>query len=161
MQTPILKPGDRVTSRCSRCNDITGHTIVVILDNGIHKAECCICKGIHRYKPPTPPGTPVKAPRRVTSDKTNSMPKAPKQLRATPASSRAARDAEVLRHDWQYALNNTINKPAPYSMAKPWQLAEVVEHPTFGVGVIVEILPPDKMQVLFRDGARLLKKGVA
>ena len=37
---------------------------------------------------------------------------------------------------------------------------DVVDHPKFGLGVVREVLPPDKIQVLFRDGSRLLRCAV-
>lgn len=38
-------------------------------------------------------------------------------------------------------------------MHESFAVGDVIDHPKFGNGVVQELLPPDKMQILFRDGA--------
>ena len=42
-------------------------------------------------------------------------------------------------------------------MTESFAVGDVVEHPKFGSGVVQEVFPPDKMQILFRDGAKMLR----
>jgi hypothetical protein len=50
---------------------------------------------------------------------------------------------------------------SPYSTTKPFSEGGYVEHPTFGVGYIVDVLgPPPKMRVVFSDKKRLLVCGL-
>ena len=51
----------------------------------------------------------------------------------------------------------TVAAPVAYNMNGTFPLHSLVEHPTFGVGSVVELLPPDKMDVLFRDGMKRLR----
>ncbi len=158
MDISKLKPGDRVNSRCTRCNDLTSHAIIVIVDGAIHKVECCVCKGVHKYKPAISEKT--KTTRRIVSkDGTKSTPKKTQKNKQLMAADKDKNNPEILRNNWQYALNNTNSEPAPYSMKRAWALSDVIEHPTFGKGVVIEIFLPDKMHVLFCDGIRLLKNG--
>ena len=43
--------------------------------------------------------------------------------------------------------------PDPYNAI----VRTLVEHPVFGVGAVVELFPPDKMDVLFREGVKRLR----
>jgi len=161
MDISALKPGDRVTSHCKPCNELTSHAIVVFVDGAIHKVECCLCKSVHRYKPAVIEGAkPVRAKRAAGTGTPRAKAVSSGVKKTQMASAKAAQDAEVLRHDWQYALNNTVSTPAPYSMTTVWSMKDVIDHSTFGKGVVIELLPPDKMHVLFYDGARLLKNGM-
>ena len=44
-----------------------------------------------------------------------------------------------------------------FSISQSFAVGDVVEHPKFGSGVGQEVFPPDKMQILFRDGAKMLR----
>lgn len=33
----------------------------------------------------------------------------------------------------------------------------LVDHPVFGTGAVLELLPPDKMDVMFKDGVKRLR----
>lgn len=47
----------------------------------------------------------------------------------------------------------------PYEMDRSYDKGEVIEHPQFGVGVVVNVLSPTKVEVLFPDVRRKLVCG--
>ena len=71
---------------------------------------------------------------------------------------RATRAAQVLENEWRKTISLASGSSTrSYAMQERFTVGEVVEHPVFGSGIVREVLPPDKMRVLFRDGLRLLR----
>ncbi len=156
--------GDRVPSRCTRCKDVTNHIVMALVDGAIAKVECCACKSVHRYLPPegTPKKSRVQAGDVVTKKNGQIVPvRAPKSTPAKSAPVKSAtklqKAAETLEAEWIVALNKSALARKPYSMDQTYALGEVVDHPSFGYGIINECIEPDKIRVLFRDGVRLLR----
>ena len=157
-------PGDRIESRCTRCNDITGHVIVALVGGEIVKVECRACGSVHKYYPPVAP----KEAKTKTSvcrvkagadrkDAVNAT-KAPSSASATSRTQvKALKAAEDMEQNWQRTMNQTVASTRPYAMNEAFAVGDVVDHPKFGNGVVQEVFPPDKMQILFRDGARMLR----
>ena len=164
-------PGDRIEARCTRCNDITGHVIVALVGGEIVKVECRACGSVHKYYPPATPKEAkgktavcrVKAGETrkevVNSFKPTST---PSTAAASPAATsravaKAQKAAEDMEQNWQRTMNMTAASARPYAMNETFAVGDVVDHPKFGNGVVQEIFPPDKMQILFRDGAKMLR----
>lgn len=59
-----------------------------------------------------------------------------------------------MEQNWQRTMNMTAASARPYAMNESFAVGDVIDHPKFGSGVVQEIFPPDKMQILFRDGAQ-------
>lgn len=47
-------------------------------------------------------------------------------------------------------------EPVPYKIGDSYEKDQRVDHPTFGIGHVVEISGPTKIEVLFQDGLRKL-----
>jgi hypothetical protein len=47
----------------------------------------------------------------------------------------------------------------PYDMNGTYRVKNLLQHPVFGLGVVQLLLPPNKMDVLFRDGKKRLRCG--
>jgi hypothetical protein len=62
--------------------------------------------------------------------------------------------------EWREKLNRGNKAPKAYAMDKVFLLDDRVEHQVFGVGVVVSLIPPDKINVYFQDGLRMMKCGV-
>ncbi len=169
---PQNKPGDAVASRCTRCDDVTGHVIVALVGDQIIKVECRACGSVHRYRPPEGVKPARKeSPRRVKQGTERGA--AIKEVRAATASSfakasspsagkttglRAAKAAQAVEDEWRKAIALAPGSSRrAYSMQAAFAVDDLVEHPVFGNGIVREVMAPDKMRVLFRDGARLLR----
>lgn len=162
-------PGDRIEARCTRCNDVTGHVVVALVGGEIVKVECRACGSVHKYHPPVAVGKAREAASvcrvKPGQDRRNAVaaaaPSAERKAGTSPAAlSKAQRAAEEQEQSWQRALNVSAATPRPYAMSAAFAEGEVIDHPKFGLGVVREVLPPDKVQVLFRDGSRLLRCAV-
>lgn len=163
-----LGPGDRIESRCTRCNDITGHVIVALVGGEIIKVECLACRSVHKYHPPVAarPQREAKSVCRVKAGEARkdavsavrparSSASAHTENRATAKSRKAADEIE---QTWQRSLNLSAAAPKPYAITTSYTKGDVVEHPVFGMGVVQEV-QGDRMHLLFREGLKLLKCG--
>ncbi len=158
-------PGDRIEARCTRCNDVTGHVIVALVGGEIVKVECCACGSVHKYYQPVAarqPRTKDTVCRvRAGSDRKEAVsaakPASPASETPRHSVSKSQKAALEIEQAWQRSMNETLAEARPYSMHEHFAVGDVVEHPKFGNGVVQELLPPDKMQILFRDGTKLLR----
>jgi len=46
--------------------------------------------------------------------------------------------------------------PRPYRIADSYSQGDFIEHPVFGVGRVLDIVGAEKMEVVFRDGRKVL-----
>jgi len=47
----------------------------------------------------------------------------------------------------------------PYSIAGAFSLNDKIDHPKFGLGFVTRMMAPNKMEVLFEWGPRILARG--
>lgn len=68
-----------------------------------------------------------------------------------------AKTVEELQQQWRQAIATNPSTPIPYSMTTELALAQLIEHPSFGTGMIIAIYPPDKADILFEEGIKSLR----
>jgi hypothetical protein len=110
------------------------------------RVECNTCGGVHNYH--AEKEAKVKAPAAAPSErKSVGTPRVPKK---TPG--------EADRHEWE-ALRSTMEsgQARPYDMNGKFRVEHLVAHPVFGLGVVRRIVGPNKMEVLFQAGKKLLR----
>lgn len=140
MSDKQLSAGDHIDARCTKCKDITNHTIVAMADDKVAKVECNTCGGAHKYRKPT-----VK--KATTKGKTSAT---------------KAVKINKIETEWEELLNNADPASAtPYSMKMSIKNGGLIQHPSFGLGRVINIIRPNKMEVYFRDGVKLLRCSVA
>lgn len=129
--------GDHITSKCSKCKDTTNHTVVALVEDKPARVQCNICNGIHNYRNPV-----AKKAASTTAKK-------------TPAKSARQTKAEA---NWQELLSAAANSEVkPYSMQTVFKMANFIQHPTFGIGQVVNTIAPNKMEIQFEDGVKMLR----
>lgn len=134
-----LSVGDEIDAQCTRCKMILNHTIVAMVETRIVRVKCNTCGGQHAYHQPKEAKASV--PRQPAARRTAS-PKAP------PAPD----------FNWDAELAAVSGKtPATYNMNAAFQPGDVLSHPSFGTGIVKQVLKPNKMNVLFKDGIKLLR----
>ncbi|HSH68449.1 MAG TPA: hypothetical protein VK997_00930 [Deferrisomatales bacterium] len=132
--------GDPVQSRCTKCKRITRHFVVSLVEGKPVRVQCTACEGIHNYRPAKAPASPrsATAPRR----------------RATSAAARS----EAAAQEFEEAMGEKDRTRATaYQMTGTFRSRELLQHPTFGLGLVRKVVPPNKIHVLFRDGLRTLR----
>ncbi|MDX2481171.1 MAG: hypothetical protein QNK24_12665 [Desulfuromusa sp.] len=140
MSNKQLSAGDHITSKCTKCKDTTNHTIVAMVGDKVARVECNTCGGIHNY-------------RNVAEKKptTRSKASSPKPAKTTK-----------IEAEWENLLNNADPAAATlYSMQMAIKPGTLIQHPSFGLGRVINTIPPNKMEVYFRSGVKLLRCSIA
>ena len=129
----MLKPGGNVDSWCGKCKLILAHTIEAMAGDKPVRVHCNTCKAQHGYKPYEPGGAGgSKGPQ--------------------PGKARASRYQMLLR-------GKDMALAKRYSPKDNYAPGDVVEHPSFGVGVAIAVKDGAKVEVLFDDGSKVLVHG--
>ncbi len=158
--------GQIIEARCSRCKDVTGHVVMACLDGMPVKVECRACGSVHKYVAPEAQARPkvektvrVKAGhnRAEAVDATVKAEKRAAAPRLTKDQKQQAHRAEENEQRWNSLVAGRAATPVAYSMTGTFAVNTLVDHPVFGTGAVVELLPPDKMDVMFKDGVKRLR----
>ena len=143
-----LSAGDIIEARCTKCREVLNHRIVAMVGDKVVRVECNTCNGTHNYYPP-PAEKEAKAPR-VSTAKPRAATVNPRVPKKDPV--------EAEREEWASLQDGfNVDKALPYDMNGRFQVRNLVQHPTFGLGIVKAVIVPNKMQVLFQDGIKLLR----
>jgi len=132
MKATTLSAGDPIEARCTKCRKNTNHIVVAMAEEVPAKVQCNTCSGQHKYRPPT---APKKAAVRRTVD-----PKVAEQKEWL--SLRPSMDS---------------NQAIDYSMTTAFKAGALMNHPTFGIGLVQDLVGPRKIKVLFEDGKKTMR----
>ena len=151
MTTRELSAGDIIEARCTKCREVLNHRIVAMVAGKVMRVECNTCNGVHNYHAPPAEKVP-KTPKQAAVDKKPAVTKAttPRVAKKDPV--------EVEREEWA-SLQPTLDpeKALPYDMNGRFLAKRLVVHPLFGLGIVKTVTVPNKMQVLFKEGIKLLR----
>ena len=131
--------GGEIEAYCPspRCKADTTHTIISMYEDEVRRVQCVVCGEVHAYRKPRgdrPEGEGGDGPGKKSGTK---------KLTWDEAMSRAT--------------DNDLANCRPYSIRDTYEDGDVVHHPVFDIGFVVEQLPDNKVEVIFRDGgARIL-----
>lgn len=136
MSKKVLSAGDYIASKCTKCKDTTNHTIVAMVGEKVVKVECNTCGSIHNYRGET-------------------KKKEPTARKSTATKARAATKAQ---RSWEELMGKIRPEDAvPYSMTTPMKNEMLILHPSFGLGQVVNCISPNKMEVRFQSGIKMLR----
>ena len=136
------KIGDMIDSQCGRCHDSTPHKVLTLDAKGrAQRCECEVCHGKHLWRKPRGKEDPDR--KRLSSEE-----------RATLAAEKAAADAQAA-FDVVWAQTDG-QEPTAYNIRATFEHGQRVTHKKFGDGVVVEVIPPGRVEVRFSDGVRSL-----
>ncbi len=118
-----------------RCKADTTHTIISMYEDEIRRVQCVVCGEVHAFRKPRGDG-PEEA-----ADVVKAAPQ--KKMTWDDAMARAS--------------EGDLGNCRPYSIRDTYELGDVVHHPMFDIGFVVELLPDNKVDVVFRQaGSRIL-----
>ena len=137
MSDKQLAAGDHIAAKCTKCKETTNHTVVALVDGKVARVECNTCGGIHNY-------------RSATAAK-----KTPTKSRAAATKAAKINKIEV---EWENLLDNADAATATsYSMKMVATPGLLIQHPNFGLGRVISTTKPNKMEVFFQDGVKILR----
>jgi len=141
-QNPTV--GGHIESQCTKCGRVTNHTIVAMVEDTVVKVQCNTCEGTHKYRPP-------KAARTTKA-------KASGGARRVTDKAASAKKATADQEEWQQNVRDRDPAAAvDYTMDGSFEVEDLVRHPTFGLGQVVAVFKPNKMEVLFEQGRKMLR----
>jgi hypothetical protein len=136
-----ISVGKEVLSYCTKCKLVLAHIIVSMKNHSnIGKVLCSTCKSTHAYKDPS-------------AVKTKGAKKAAANSGGHKSSENSIADL------WLSAVNNTTSKSKNYTIKDKFLLGDIIDHPSFGPGVVDKIIDNDKIQVIFRHDIKTLVHG--
>ena len=130
----IRAVGKDVDSWCAKCKLMLAHTIEAMVGGRITRVHCNTCKAQHAYRA-GPPG----------------------QAAARRTGGAGARAASAAPPDYARLMRGRDPAKAKrYSVSERFAPSELVDHPTFGLGVVTGVKDVNKIEVVFPDGSKTL-----
>lgn len=124
--------GQSIESYCGKCKKNLDHTVMTMDGDVVARVRCKTCGSMHKFRDPL---EAQKVPKpRVKKD------------------AREEATAEIL---WEASLARAKGKERDYDMAAKYRVGDVVNHRTFGKGIVVKLYA-NKCDMLFRDRERLM-----
>lgn len=105
----------------------------------VAKVECNVCGGRHKYRPEKP-----------------ETQAAEKRKTARAAAIEKVRITKAEAYYEKLIANGKTTRAKPYSMTGIFKVGDLLDHPIFGLGVIIERELPNKIEVMFRQESKFL-----
>ena len=122
--------GQDILSYCGRCKMPLTHLIITLTKKGLpDKCECKTCKAKHKYRDPdkvSKTGTRIK---------------------------KATLSAEAV---WKEVMEAAKGPAIAYAMSGEFEEGQLLDHTSFGQGVVKELVGCNKIRVIFEAGEKLL-----
>jgi hypothetical protein len=139
MASPITA-GKELKHYCPRCALDLWHTVIAVMNQQPVRVRCNTCKGERNYRAP----------------KVQEIVGQRKRVESRPKASGSHPDF------YQQKLRDAaMRTPKKYSALESFEPEDVVVHPTFGKGVVLKLVFPDRMDVIFQDSVRTLVRKAA
>lgn len=125
--------GEEITSRCTKCKKDTEHVIESKVGKKIGKVRCRVCESTHNYR----------------------------KAGSTTSASGRKRSKMTAEETWNHRMRTASSaKKVVYTLSGVYKLNDVIDHSHFGLGSVTQILPEDKIQVIFKEGEKILIMGM-
>lgn len=139
------KVGGEVDSFCTRCKLTLAHTILAMVGPKIVRVRCNTCNGDHAYR-----GAPGATDRPTAAARASAA-------GGTRASRAEKPEKVVISFEEQLAGKDIANAPK-YSPKDTYKVDQVIQHPTFGVGLVTAVRG-DKADIAFKSETKTLVHG--
>lgn len=134
-----VKAGSNIDAWCTKCRLILAHTIEAVVGDSIKRVVCNTCRGKHQFKAFEP-----------NSGKSTSV----------RVSSKSPSKPKSRVNDYEKLLSNKdVTKAVSYGIRNKYKKGEVIDHKSFGFGVVIEERDSNKIEVLFDTGPKILIHG--
>lgn len=128
-----------IVAHCGNCSKDLAHIITAIENDRVVSVLCGSCKEEH----------PFKSPARIKA-----APKKRGKKKVLP------KDPQQIADEWKSEMERVRHlSPTVYTMRGDYAEGEKLDHHAFGMGLIQKLIFPDKMEVLFEGGSRMLIRG--
>jgi hypothetical protein len=140
-------PGNAIQGYCAHCKSDTSQTVIEVDGLQVRIARCNKCKLEGDYR----------SPRARTKARLREV----AASRKTRAGSTPARKPRRKKEDPGQIFRTLVGSLSPstakaYSVRDTLAVGQLIEHPSFGLGVVTILTEAQKATVLFEDGPRVL-----
>jgi hypothetical protein len=138
----VPRVGGEVDASCTKCKMLLGHTILAMVGSRIARVRCNTCQGEHNFRTSGETAERTRAPRARTA--------------AGRPTARAAAVAAASGGDLDSLIKGKdISQPLRYQANQAFSKDEVIQHPSFGLGVVLSVRG-EKLDVMFNAGLKTL-----
>jgi hypothetical protein len=134
-----LRVGGDIDAFCTRCKMNLGHTILAMVAGKPVRVRCNTCQGEHNYR-----GSAAPEPRKGSWE--------PREVRERKESKPSVTSWEAL------LAGKDLSRARKYSVKEKYGPEDVIQHPSFGIGLVQEVRG-DKIQVAFKADVKTLVHG--
>jgi len=133
--TKSYSAGEDIESWCTKCKLELGHTIIAMVGNLPKRVKCNTCGSEHNYR--SEPAVKMSAGTRTSGQK-------PKPR------------AKTHKNNLTLLAEADRSRARAYSTKGTFRENDLIEHPKFGLGLVLSTAKDNKIEVIFVDGPRLL-----
>ena len=135
----MAQAGSDIDAYCSKCRMELMHVVIACDGDKVVRVECKTCRGQHAYK-----HAPASANKRGTS--------AIKTKKATTGKGSRSRPSAYEEAIGGRDLSQAVN----YRVSSTFHQGDIINHHSFGIGVVTRLLSDAKVQVAFPSAERVL-----
>ncbi|MBE2252195.1 MAG: hypothetical protein IAE78_21855 [Myxococcus sp.] len=144
-----IRVGGEVDAHCNKCDMNLAHTILAMVGTAIKRVQCNTCNSQHMFRGQQPlAATSLAAPRKAASTPRAAASRAPRAPRS---------EVVVISFDEQLK-GKDLTRARKYSIKETFKVDDVIDHPTFGFG-IVSAVRVDKIDITFKSDVKTLAHG--
>lgn len=136
-----IRVGGEVDAHCNKCEMNLAHTIIAMVGSAIKRVQCNTCSSQHMFRGQQP----LEKAASLAAPKKASKPRTPKS------------EAVVIGFDEQLK-GKDLTRAKKYSIKETFKLDDVVDHPTFGFGIVTAVRT-DKVDITFKSDVKTLVHG--
>lgn len=140
----MVRVAEQTLAYCGQCKMDLSATVVAMRGDQVVRVQCRTCRGERAYR----------APKGVTDPKMAPPPK---------TTTRGARTASGERPDhsvgaeWRKEMLAHKDRPAnAYGAKNQMGVGDKIAHPTFGEGIVMKMIHPNKAEILFEMDLKVL-----
>lgn len=130
-----ISVGKEILSYCNKCKATLAHIIVTMKGKGAGKCTCKTCNATHAFKDPA---------------------KANATKKSAPRKKKKRVDERPMCEIWKEAIGAATVAAQAYSPKTNFAKGDLIDHPTFGQGVIERIFDGSKIEVMFENEIKTL-----
>ena len=140
-----IRVGGEIDAFCGKCELNLAHTIIAMVGQKVIKVKCNTCDNEHQFRGTQP------------LEKATSF--APPKTKAASSGGTRAPRAPVVKMSWedQFA-GKDLGRAKKYSPRETFVMDDVIDHPTFGIGLVIAVRV-DKVDVSFKQDTKTLVHG--
>lgn len=141
----VMTTGVDIDSYCNKCKLALAHVIIAMNGTKVAKVECKTCRGVHAYRrDPATPAASSTTSKRASSGTTKGTTKRGSKNNIGPS-------------DYDKVLKGQdLSRAQRYKASAAFSEGDVLDHITFGFGMVTRLLADSKIEVIFPAGMKVL-----